>query len=40
LQIYNINAVALSEDVLFHLRIPTANLVAKVNPCFEEFLSS
>ena len=37
LQIYNINAVALSKDVLFHLRIPTAYLMSKMNSCLEEF---
>src|SRR5204863_8347532 len=37
LQVDNINAVALAKDVFLHLRVPTADLVSKVNSCFEEF---
>ncbi len=37
LQVNNINAVAFTKNVFFHFRIPTANLVTKVNSCFEKF---
>ena len=38
LQVNNINAVAFSENVFFHLRIPTAHLMTEVNARFEQFL--
>ena len=37
LKVNNINAVAFAKDVFLHLRVPTADLVTKVNSCFEEF---
>ena len=36
LQVDNINAVAFAKDVFLHLRVPTADLVTKMNSCFEE----
>ena len=38
LQVDDVNAVALAEDVFLHLRIPVLGLVPEVNTCFEQFL--
>src|SRR6185503_8716767 len=37
LQIDNIDAVALAENVFFHCRVPTAYLVAEVNTGLQQF---
>ncbi len=38
LQVDDINAVALAENVFFHFRIPASNLMSEVNARFEQFL--
>src|SRR5207247_323095 len=38
LQIDDVDPVALAEDVLLHLRIPSLRLVAEVHPGLEQFL--
>ena len=38
LQINNVNAVALAENVLLHLRVPTTRLVTEMNAGLQKFL--
>src|SRR5580704_11971794 len=38
LKIYDVNAVALSEDIVLHLRVPPPDLVSKMDAGFKQFL--
>ena len=38
LQVNDVDAVALGEDVLCHLGVPAAGLVTEVHTCFEKLL--